>query len=397
MPTNMFLYPRIERLHIRNYRVLRDVVLTNIQPFTVLIGANGSGKSTIIDAFTFIQDCFISGLKSAWEKRGGLHGIRSRNSSEPVWLEITFRLNVNDALMSYSLEITEDTNGNPFVRSENMGTPEMPSKKLKFQYGKGTLGTGQLINENLDSPDLLAVNVLGQLGRDPIISALRRFITNWHFVDFHVDEMQFMDTPNSKTPTLQSNGSNIVGVIDYWQKQESGAWQTVLNRMVQLVPQLEVIKVHRAFGRVELRLKDLPFDEEILARFASEGTLKLLAYLLTLYNPKVAPLITWEEPENHLHPSLLQHIAEDFRGTSATTQLFVTTHAPNFINGLRPEEVWMLGRGSDGYAVAKSAASMVGVKEFVDAGAMLGELWLEGQLEFRNPPTNGQLLSKRPH
>ena len=57
-------------------------------------------------------------------------------------------------------------------------------------------------------------------------------------------------------------------------------------------------------GRLLLQIKDAPFEQPILAKFASDGTLKMLAYLTLLYDPKPPELIGIEEPENHLHPGL---------------------------------------------------------------------------------------------
>lgn len=60
--------PRIEGLTIKNYRVIRDLELKDIKPYTVFLGPNGSGKSTIFDVFAFLSECFQSGLKTAWGK-----------------------------------------------------------------------------------------------------------------------------------------------------------------------------------------------------------------------------------------------------------------------------------------------------------------------------------------
>ncbi len=62
--------PRIEELNVKNYRALRDLELKSLTPFTVFLGPNGSGKSTIFDVFAFLSECFQSGLKGAWNKRG---------------------------------------------------------------------------------------------------------------------------------------------------------------------------------------------------------------------------------------------------------------------------------------------------------------------------------------
>jgi predicted ATPase len=111
----------------------------------------------------------------------------------------------------------------------------------------------------------------------------------------------------------------------------------------------------------------------------------MLAYLLVLFDPAPPPFVGIEEPENHLHPRLLPELAEECRTASARTQLVVTTHSPFFIDGLRPEEVWTVYRGEDGYSRAQQASGITGVREFLEEGATLGKLWMEGHLRVGDP------------
>lgn len=66
----MTLTTGIERLRIRNYRVLRDIELDGLTPVTALLGPNGNGKSTVFDALDFLSESFRGGLRTAWEERG---------------------------------------------------------------------------------------------------------------------------------------------------------------------------------------------------------------------------------------------------------------------------------------------------------------------------------------
>lgn len=125
-----------------------------------------------------------------------------------------------------------------------------------------------------------------------------------------------------------------------------------------------------------------------VARFASDGTLKMLAYLVLLYDPEPPPFIGIEEPENFLHPRLLLELAEECRAACERTQLLVTTHSPFFLNALRPEEVRVLWRDEQGYTQSRRAADLPGVREFVEHGALLGHLWMEGQLGAGDPLVN---------
>lgn len=141
-------------------------------------------------------------------------------------------------------------------------------------------------------------------------------------------------------------------------------------------------------GRLLLQIKDIPFSHPVLARFASDGTLKMLAYLVLLYDPLPPPFIGVEEPENFLHPRLLPELAEECRDASERTQLLVTTHSPFFLNALRPEEVRVLWRDEKGYTQTVRAADIKRVSKFVEQGALLGHLWMEGQLGVGDPLVN---------
>ncbi len=83
--------PRIERLKVKNYRALRDIELKKLTPLTVLLGPNGSGKSTVFDVFAFLSECFDSGLRKAWDKRGRARELKSRGGKGPVLIEIAYR------------------------------------------------------------------------------------------------------------------------------------------------------------------------------------------------------------------------------------------------------------------------------------------------------------------
>jgi predicted ATPase len=160
----------------------------------------------------------------------------------------------------------------------------------------------------------------------------------------------------------------------------------ILKTLSRRVPRLEKVDAELlADGRLLLQIKDAPFERPILAKFASDGTLKMLAYLTVLYDPDPPQLVGIEEPENQLHPRLLPELAEECRDASDKTQLMVTTHSPFFVNGLKPEELWVLYRNEDGYTQAKQASKMKGIREFMDQGALLGHLWMEGYFEVGDP------------
>ncbi len=189
---------------------------------------------------------------------------------------------------------------------------------------------------------------------------------------------------------LSSTGDNLPNVIQYLKEQHPSRLAQILETLTRRVPRLERVDAEiMPDGRLLLQVKDAPFERPVMAKFVSDGTLKMLAYLTLLYDPGPAQLIGIEELENQLHPRLLPELAEECRKAAAASQLLVTTHSPFFVNALRPEEVWVLYRDQRGYTQARLAAEMQGIPEFMQHGAKLGYPWMEGQFEVGDPLIEG--------
>lgn len=191
---------------------------------------------------------------------------------------------------------------------------------------------------------------------------------------------------------LSQTGDNLSNVIQYLSETHPDRLEQILTVLSERVPRLERVTAEPlADGRLLLLIKDAPFREPFLARFASDGTLKMLAYLVLLYDPEPQPLIGIEEPENYLHPRLLEGLAEECRKVSANSQVFVSTHSPFLVNGIRPNELWALERDASGYTKAVRADGMPKISQFMQNGAQLGALWMEGHLSAGDPRQNSQI------
>ena len=157
--------PRIERLHVRNFRALRDVEFKNMKPLTALLGPNGSGKSTVFDVFAFLADCFDSGLRRAWARllvkgtrRGRARELKSRGADGPVTIEIKYRERPRRPLITYHLSVDEPPqhSGKPSVVEEwlswRRGRWGRPFRFLEYRGGQGRAVSG-------DEPDERAARV----------------------------------------------------------------------------------------------------------------------------------------------------------------------------------------------------------------------------------------------
>jgi predicted ATPase len=384
--------PRIEGLWVKNYRALRDLQFDKLTPLTVLLGANGSGKSTVFDVFAFLAECFNDGLRKAWDRRGRFRELRSRDADGTILIEIKYRERTGrnkTPVITYHLEIDEKTRG-PVVSREYLRWTRgaqrgRPFTFLDYENGFGKVITGDepeisdsRIDRPLSGPDVLAVSTLGQLAENPRVIALRNFITSWHLSYLSASETRGNPTAGAEE-RLSQTGDNLPNVMQYLSEQHPERLEKIFETMQRRVPRLEKV-THEilADGRLMLLFKDAPFTTPVLSKFASDGTLKMLAYLTLLYDPSPPQLIGIEEPENYLHPRLLPELAEECDQAAARAQLLVTTHSPFLIDPLKTRQVWMLSRAADGYTRSRRISDIRGIEEFVRHGAKLGELWMEG-------------------
>lgn len=389
--------PTIQFLKVTNFRALRNVEFKNLTPLTVLLGPNGSGKSTVFDVFAFLSECFESGLRRAWDKRGRAKELKTRGADGPISIEIKYQ-EPGYPLITYHLAVDERA-GAPVVVEEwlqwRRGAQGKPFRFLDYREGKGRAASGDRPDQQdkrleipLKSADLLAVNALGQFAEHPRVAALRDFITGWYVSYLSADSARGQPEAGPQE-RLTKTGDNLANVIQYLAEQHPSHLERIFAVLRQRVPRIErVLTDTMPDGRLLLQIKDAPFSHPVLARFASDGTLKMLAYLVLLFDPTPPPFVGIEEPENFLHPRLLPELAEECRAAAERTQILATTHSPFFINALQPDEVRVLWRDEDGYTQTVRTADIPRVHAFVENGALLGHLWMEGQLGAGDPLVN---------
>jgi len=398
---------RIEQLRVENYRALRSIEIKDITPFTVLLGPNGSGKSTIFDVFNFLAECFQFGLRHAWDRRGRAKELKTRGQIGPVVIELKYRERPGEPVITYHLALNEGSKG-VYVEEEWLQWRRMergkPFRFLDYKSGQGRAVSGEMPDEEdrrveipLKSPDLIAVNALGQFAEHPRVAALREFITDWYVSYLSIEDTRGQPEAGPQE-RLSKTGDNLANVIQYLREQHPGRLDQIFETLRKRVPRLEkVLADAMPDGRLLLQIKDAPFDQPILSRFASDGTLKMLSYLVVLYDPDPPQFIGIEEPENFLHPRLLPDLGEECRKATEHSQLLVTTHSPFFLDSARPQEVRILFRDEHGYTQTVRAADLQGVKEFIEAGASMGHLWLEGRFGVGDPLVNSGAPRQRGH
>jgi predicted ATPase len=405
---------RIEGMRIQNYRALRDVWLGKtfdaqgakpLPDLLAVIGPNGSGKSSLIDAFGFIGDCLSMGVEEACDRphRGGFERLRTRGQSGPIQFEIYYRGEPGKRPISYTLHIDLDTDGRPYVAVERLRQRRQgqssgrPFSFLNVERGRGVAWAGNAADEKdsgarvevqLEDPRRLGITTLGNLAAHPRIVELRQFLEGWYLSYFVPDLARQLPMAGAQKH-LDRTGENLANYVQYVERQHPRRFQQVLARIARKIPGVQQINAERQKdGRLLLQFNDRGYVDPFYAQDMSDGTLKMFAYLLLLEDPEPAPLIGIEEPENGLHHQLLEPLAREMREVASRKdgpQILVTTHSPYFVDALQPEEVWILGKGEDGFSSVVRAADVPSVRELHAEGIPLGSLWYSNHFGRGNP------------
>ena len=232
---------------------------------------------------------------------------------------------------------------------------------------------------------MLAIKGLAQFERFPAVVALGELIERWHVSDFHISRAR-PEQEAGYAEHLSREGENLSLVIEYLHKEHSTVFSEILEKLKTRVPGISRVEAKLTEeGRILLRFQDGAFEAPFLARYVSDGTIKMLAYLTLLYDPEPHPLLCVEEPENQLYPTLLWELAEEFRAYAQRGgQVFISTHSPDFLNAAALDEVFWLQK-EDGYTKIRRAKADEQVAAYMREGDQMGYLWKQGFFKGADP------------
>ncbi len=391
---------KIERIQVKNFRALHDIELANITALAVFVGKNGSGKSTLFQVFGFLKDALKNNVAIALQRMGGYREVATRGHlSEPIQIEIQFRMDITNVnrLVTYHLEITMDKDA-PIVEREILrykrGKHGSPFHFLDFRCGEGyAISNEEDFNkpdeeltkdyQQLDAPNMLAIKGLGQFQRFKAASAFRHLIENWHVSDFHIMAAR-QRVEAGVAEHLSETGDNLPLVAQHLFENHKKTFNKILERFRDGIPGMSQVTASvTEDGHILLRFQDGSFKDPFIARYVSDGTIKMFAYLVLLHDPEPHPFLCIEEPENQLYPQLLGRLVEELREYAERGgQVFVSTHSPDLLNHAEIEEAFLLKKEGAGATRIYPLIDNEQIRCLVEEGDKLGWLWNQGLLEI---------------
>ncbi|GAB4196370.1 MAG: AAA family ATPase [Sandaracinaceae bacterium] len=389
----------LHSLAIRNFGILGDVEV-RLERLNVLVGPNGSGKSTLLDVIDFLGDAARSQLADAVEVRGGLARLRTRGQPESSWVEIEVRAVVTahaheNALDEYALAfrpisltgpgstrriVVEQSEQFRFKRTGKQG------RRITLKGGKLSISdSGRARQLTLDK-EAFGLAVLPHLGKNEGAAEVRK--VQELFTTFRVFDV---DAEAARRPAhvrdasrLRNDASNLAAFLAYLATDHRDAFSALVEDARAVVPGLADLRLRQIGGAdeaVAIDVVDHGLPGATPLADGSFGTVRALALLAMLYDPKPPLLTCVEEIDHGLHPHVFDRLVDRLREASARTQFLIATHSPALVNRLRPSELIVCERDEDTGLARIPAIDPEDVqKVMADSPYGLGEIWFSGTL-----------------
>jgi len=379
---------RISQVKIGGFRRLWQVSLP-VRPLMVLIGANGVGKTSLLDAFSLLSASASGNLSSTVSQFGGIASLLTRGRGEELSLLVDMDVPGYQPL-EYELRLAPKGTGYSISREtlsqwrEGYYQPfrHIDSSDSNIRYYETEKG---LIRPDWEhNPMETSLSQVPKMFRQP--EELRRILataTHYHVLD--VGPRAPVKLPQQMKPaTLPgADGEDIVPYLYYLRESDKDRFDAIMDAMHAAFPDFEECHFPPvAAGVLAITWKDRKFSKPMYMNELSEGMLRFLWLVSLLQSPALSTITMIDEPEVSLHPEVLSLLADLMREASQRTQLIVATHSDRFVRFLKPEELVVMDIGEDGSAAATWADSL-DLDEWL-ADYSLDEVWRMGRIGGRS-------------
>jgi predicted ATPase len=379
---------RFGELAIQGFRRLADVKL-QLRPLSVMIGANGTGKTSVLNVLSLLASSAQGKLSEAITELSGLSSVLTYDRADELHLSISMTVPRREPL-EYSLKLRPQ--GVSYVINEETLSQRRQPHPTPFRhidsYGPDIKyfegDKKKLVRPNWEhKPFETSLSQVPKMFQEPEDFRNRLSSSTFYHV-LNVDPRSPVRLPQPMRPaTLPGrNGEELVSCLYYLRETERHRFEAIEDALRTAFPRFERLDFPPvAAGTLALAWRENGFSQPLYLHQLSEGTLRFLWLATLLQSPGLTALTLLDEPEVSLHPELLSLLADLLREASKRTQLIVATHSDRLIRFLRPNEVVLIDSGEDG-ASALAWADELDLDEWLK-NYSLDELWSNGRLGAR--------------
>ncbi len=324
----------LSSLQVKNFKAIRNSGRLKLTPLTALIGYNGSGKSSLVEALETLQTISLQGLDEAmvpWHGFEYIHNPAAKGKRQSLdAVPMSFALQGRaPATFKAKIEINDDGNYDTIaVQSYQSSTS---SAKLQNR-------SNFIIDDGIIDPNL------------------KSFVKPWQFLRLDPNSMTEprLQRRSVKTIHLNSDGSNIAEYLLSIRNLDSSAFDGIVDTLKTVIPYAQDLQpaiTSQLDRKVYLTLSEEGLgDRKLPSWLLSSGTLRILALLAVLRHPNPPSLLVIEEIENGLDPRTIQLLVGEMREfiQSGRGQIIITTHSPYFLDLLTLSQIVVVERDKNG-------------------------------------------------
>jgi len=337
-----------DNIRIDGFRRLYSVDLP-LKPLNVIIGANGSGKTSLLEVFSLLAASASGGLSDAIADMGGVAGNLSNLGSVAKRDTVEFRLSreVPDrSPLEYHITLVPKGVGTAIQYETLQQERGRPNPFYHITCSPGSIKyfdpDQKLIQPTWNYNPL--ESALSQVPRMfPAPEDFRRQLassTHYHVLDVRWNAPVRLPQPMRDADLPGKDGETLVSCLYSIRESDHDLFETIQDTLRAGFPAFERLNFPPvAAGTLAMTWKDRTSSTPFYMHQLSEGTLRFLWLVTLLYSPGLTSVTMIDEPEVSLHPELLSILADLFRDASTRTQLIVATHADRLVRFLRPEEL----------------------------------------------------------
>ena len=370
----------IEYVRIRGFRSLADVELSGLPRATVLIGANGSGKSNFIRFFEMLSWMLRSRrLGEFIERHGGADDQLFGGNVTTPRMEAEIRLRASRGRDDYRFALSH-AHPDRFFFTEEAFRYSNDARPTEAHWEQLESGHREArIVEAAQSPEYGGVN-------SQTASVIVRLLRNCSIYQFHdtsgsSDLKKLWDVGENNR--LRSDGGNLAAILYRLEQEDVRRYELICRQIGRILPGFDRFMIEESYGKVSLRWKAKWTNKTFGAHITSDGSLRFFALvtLLNLPSELLPDVLLFDEPELGLHPAAVTLVGAMIKSLAVERQVIVATQSPLLVDAFGLDEIIALDL-RDGKTEFNRLNSSE-YKIWLDDGFSPGELWQKNVIGAR--------------
>ena len=359
---------KLLRLTAKNYRSLRDATI-DFSDLDLFIGANASGKSTILDALRFLHEGVQSrDFRTPVYSRGGFLNLAWKGELAS-YVELAVQLAEGDTTFEWSVRLTRgpvDFHIDERVQGHPPTSP--PQELLKAEKGEGQWWSGEK-SAGVILKQTPTVCALAAASADASFPArgVAEFVARWGFFDPSPFLLRRDWLGGSDSVQFDSYGRNLAETLYNLEQASPEVFERIVTATREVVGLPNKILPREPEDRFYFVQEEPGLRFPVNQMGVSSGTLRMLALMTALYGDQNINLVGVEEPENYIHPAALSSFVEHLLEVEGRVQFIVTTHSPLLLDFLNdPKAVSIVKRNDQGGTAVLKEDNPEGVRNALE-------------------------------